>query len=421
MKEEHSPQTPPAPISERTILLVLTSIQFTNILDFVIMMPLGPQLMRVFSISPQEFGFVVSAYTFSAGISGFLAAFFIDRFDRKKALLVLYSGFTVGTFLCSFAPTYLFLVGARIIAGTFGGILAATILAIVSDMVPYDRRGAAMGMIMTAFSLAQVGGVPIGLFLANHFSWHAPFVFLASSALICMLIGAWVLPPMRSHLQSVRHDSPFQTVKALLTDAAPQRAILFMGTLIFGGFAIFPYISPYMVSNAGRTELDLPYLYFFGGAATIISSRVVGKLADRFGKLRVFTYLAWASLLPVILMTNLPSVSLPVAIIVVTVFMVIVSGRAVPSLAMVTAAVHPERRGSFLSISACVQQLSAGVASLMGGFILGKSLGGGITNFGWVGLISCLTTVLCIFLAKGLRQVDSTPEATPAAEAAGIG
>src|SRR5258706_1414651 len=410
MMDKQPPQTQPGPTSERTILLVLNAIQFRNILDFVIMMALGSPLMRVLSISPQEFGFVVSAYTFSAGISGFLAAFFIDRFDRKKALLVLYSGFTVGTFLCSFAPTYFFLLGARIIAGTFGGVLGATILAIVSDMVPYERRGAAMGMIMTSFSLAQVGGVPIGLFLANHFSWHAPFVFLASSALVCMLIGARVLPPMRSHLQSVRHETPFQTVKGLLTEAGPQRALLFMITLIFGGFAIIPYLSAYIVSNAGRTESDLPYLYFFAGAATIISSRAIGKLADRFGKLRVFTYIAWASIVPLILMTNLPPVSLPVAILVVTLFIVISSVRAVPSLAMVTSAVHPERRGSFLSISASAQQLSAGVSSLAGGFILGNAPGGVITHFGGVGLISCLTTVLCIFVAKGLRQGDSKPQ-----------
>jgi predicted MFS family arabinose efflux permease len=411
---------PGALTSERSILLVLTAIQFTNILDFVIMMPLGPQLMRVFSISPQEFGFVVSAYTFTAGISGFLAAFFIDRFDRKKSLLTLYAGFTVGTFLCSVAPTYVFLLGARVIAGTFGGILGATVLAIVSDMVPYERRGAAMGMIMTAFSLAQVGGVPIGLFLANQFSWHAPFVFLASSALVCMLIGARLLPPLRAHLRSVHHETPFQTVKALLTEAPPQRALLFMVAMIFAGFAIIPYLSAYMVSNTGRTEADLPYLYFFGGAATIVSSRAIGKLADRYGKLRVFTYIAWLSVLPILLITNLPPVSLPVAILVVTLFMVLVSGRSVPSVAMVTAAVHPERRGSFLSINSSVQQLAAGVSSLAGGFILGKTPGGALTNFGWVGLISCLTTVVCILLARTLKQVDVSKAGNAAPEAAGI-
>src|ERR1041385_6673545 len=240
-------------VSEQFILMILTGIQFTNILDFIIMMPLGPQLMRIFSISSQQFGFVVSAYTFSAGISGFVAAFFLDRFDRKKSLLTLYAGFTVGTFLCSIAPTYWFLLGARVIAGTFGGILGATILAIVSDLIPYERRGTAMGIVMTSFSLAQIAGVPTGLFLANQFGWHMPFVFLASTALVCMLIAALVLPPMHVHLQSAHHQKPLEVVKALLTEAPTQRALLFMITMVFAGFAIIPYLSPYFVSNVGRT------------------------------------------------------------------------------------------------------------------------------------------------------------------------
>lgn len=328
---------------EKFILLTLTAIQFTNILDFVIMMPLGPQLMRVFSISPQEFGFVVSAYTFSAGVSGFLAAFFLDRFDRKKSLLTLYAGFIVGTFLCSIAPTYWFLVGARIIAGMFGGIIGATILSIVGDLIPYERRGNAMGVVMTAFSLAQVAGVPAGLFLANRLSWHAPFLFLAASAAMCWIVSARILPFMSAHLRSGIQENPFATVKSLLTEAPTQRALIFMVTLIMAGFAIIPYLSPYFVSNVGRTEADLPYIYFFGGAATIISSRVIGKLADRHGKLSVFNIVAALSVAPILLATNLPPVSLPIAIVALTVFTVLVSGRFVPSMAMVTATVHTKR------------------------------------------------------------------------------
>lgn len=395
--------------SERFILFVLTAIQFTNILDFVIMMPLGPQLMRIFSISPQQFGLVVSAYTFSAGASGFLAAFFLDRYDRKKALLTLYAGFTMGTFLCAFAPTYGFLLAARVIAGTFGGILGATILAIVSDLVPYERRGAAMGLVMTSFSLAQVIGVPTGLFLANRFGWHAPFLFLAGSAALCMLISARILPPLRVHLQSTNHERPLATVKALLTDLSTLRALVFMVTLILAGFAIIPYLSPYFVSNVGRAESDLPYIYFFGGCATIISSRLIGRLADRHGKLPVFTFVTMLSIVPILLVTNLPPVSLPVAIVVLALFMVLVSGRMVPSMALVTATVHPQRRGSFLSMNASVQQLAAGVASFGAGMILGKSSNGAIANFNIIGFISVLTTIVCVWLARNLKAVDSTP------------
>ncbi len=397
----HSPRA-----SERFILIILAAIQFTNILDFIILMPLGPQLMRIFSISPQEFGFAVSAYTFSAGISGFLAAFFLDRFDRKKSLLWLYLGFAIGTFLCSVSPTFWFLVAARVVTGIFGGILGATVLAIVSDLVPYERRGAAMGLIMMSFSLAQVIGVPTGLFLANNFGWHMPFVFLASTALVCMLVGWRILPSMRAHLHAEHNEHPIETVKILLTERSTLRALIFMIALILAGFAIIPYLSPYFIANVGRTEADLPYIYFFGGAATILSSRLVGKLADKYGKLRIFIIVALLSTIPIVLVTNLPHVSLTVAIIALTLFMVLVSGRAVPSMAMVTASVPPKRRGSFLSLNSSVQQLSAGVASFGAGMIIGKSPDGGLTNFGLVGVISALTTIACVLLARNLKPVE---------------
>lgn len=403
--------------SERFVLVILTAIQFTNILDFVIMMPLGPQLMRIFSISPQQFGFVVSAYTLSAGVSGFLAAFFLDRFDRKTALLTLYAGFTVGTSLCSVAPTFAFLVAARIVAGLFGGILAATVLAIVSDIIPYERRGSAMGMIMMSFSLAQVAGVPIGLFIANNFGWNTTFGFLAASAVLCWIVAARILPSIQTHLQSPTREHPIETVKALLTEAPTQRALLFMLSLMIAGFTIIPYLSPYFVSNVGRTEADLPSIYFFGGLATIISSRVIGKLADRHGKLTVFSYIAAFSVVPILLVTTLPRVSLPVVIVTVTIFMVLVSGRAVPSMAMVTASVHARRRGSFMSISSSVQQLSAGVASFGGGLIIGRAGDGSLTHFGIVGIIAAVTTLLCILLAQRLQSVEATG-AVPAQQAA---
>lgn len=398
----------PNPVSERFILIVLTAIQFTNILDFVIMMPLGPQLMRIFSISPQEFGFVVSAYTFSAGVSGFLAAFVLDRFERKKALLLLYAGFAVGTFLCAIAPTYGFLVGARIVAGMFGGILGATILTIVGDLVPYERRGNAMGMVMASFPLAQVVGVPAGLFLANEFSWHAPFVFLASAAAVFWIVGSRVLPPMPTHLHHTQQEKPIDTVKGLLTEAPTRHALAFMVALVMAGFVIIPYLNPYFVSNVGRAEADLPYIAFFGGLATIISSRVIGKLSDRHGKLRVFNITAALSVLPILLVTNLPPASLTVTILVVTVFMVIVSGRFVPSMAMVTATVRPKRRGSFMSINASVQQFSAGIAAFGSGLIISKADDGSLVHFGTVGLIAVGATLVCIALAQRLRFVEAS-------------
>jgi predicted MFS family arabinose efflux permease len=397
---------------ETLVLVTLTAIQFTNILDFVIMMPLGPQLMRLFGISPQEFGLVVSAYTFTAGITGFLASFFLDRFDRKRSLLVLYGGFAVGTFLCSVAPTFYFLLGARIVAGAFGGVLGAVVMTIVSDIIPYERRGAAMGMVMSSFSLAQVAGVPIGLFLANKFSWHAPFVVLAGVALVLLVLGSKILPEIRTHLNSPKTEQAWRTVLSIFSETSTLRALAFMSTLVFAGFSIIPYISPYFVRNVGVAESDLPYIYFSGGLATLVSSRVIGKLADKYGKLPVFTVVASLSVFPILVLTHLPQSTLSVAIVTTVFFMVLVSGRVVPSMAMVSASVQPQRRGTFLSINSSITQLAAGASTFIAGFMIGKSQTGALANYGLVGYLSFATTIVCIALSRTLTTVDVSPPQT---------
>jgi predicted MFS family arabinose efflux permease len=165
---------------EKILLFILASIQFTSIMDFMIMMPLGPQLMRIFQINPQEFGFLVSAYTFAAGFSSFIGVFWIDNFDRKKALMNMYLGFLLGTLACALSPTYTILVLSRILTGLFGGLLMALVFSIIGDVIEEKRRGTAMGYVSTSFSLASVLGVPFGLFIASFWNWHAPFFFLRS-------------------------------------------------------------------------------------------------------------------------------------------------------------------------------------------------------------------------------------------------
>ena len=387
-------------------MLVLSSIQFTSILDFVIMMPLGPQLMRTFAISPQQFGLVVSAYTISAGIVGFGGAFFIDRFDRKLALLTTYGGFTVGTLLCAVAPSYEFLVIARTVAGAFAGTMGAIVFAAVGDAIPDARRGAAMGVIMSSFSVASVAGVPFGLFLANHYGWHMPFFFLGGMSFMVLLVGLKALPPMRNHLVNKVYEHPVVAMKYMLTHRNHLRAFLFMMAMMVAGFSIIPYISPYLVSNVGLPETDLPLVYFFGGGFTIFTARIIGRLSDRFGKARLFTIVASLSIIPILLLTNLPPASLTTIIIVTTVYTVFTSGRMVPSMALITGSVEPQRRGSFMSINSSIQQLSAGVASYGGGLIIGKSSTGTLTGYGTVGIVASVFTVLCIGLAWRIRTVE---------------
>ncbi|MCI0707314.1 MAG: MFS transporter [Ignavibacteriae bacterium] len=395
-----------APKGEWQLLLVLAAVQFTNILDFVIMMPLGPQLMRVFSISPQEFGLAVSAYTFSAGTTGILGALFLDRFDRKTALLTLYGGFAVGTLLCAVAPTYGFLVAARVVAGAFGGVLGATVLAVVADVIPEARRGAAMGVIMTSFSAASVFGVPLGLYFANLYGWHMPFVLLAVSSAVLFALAYRVLPAMGTHKAHATGENPVRSLLSLLTHPDHLRTLAFMMTMIVAGFSVIPYIAPYMVSTIGFAEEDLPLVYFFGGGATIFTARYIGQLADRHGKLNVFMWIAGLSIIPILFVTNMPNMSLAAVLVVTTLFFILVSGRMTPAMAMVTATVEPRRRGSFMSLNASVQQLSAGIASYGAGLILGEAADGSLTNYGIVGILATAMTVLCIILARKLKFVE---------------
>ncbi len=414
-----------SPQREWLLLFVLVAVQFTHVLDFVIMMPLGPQLMRVLEISPQEFGLIVSAYTFSAGVTGFLSAFFIDKFDRRTALLFLYSGFTIGTFLCGIAPTYLWLMLARIVAGGFGGVLGALIFAVIGDCIPEHRRGAATGTVMSAFSIASVAGVPLGLYLANHFGWHFPFFMLAALSAIALMLAYKELPSMRGHLQThATPETPIEAVRklyALLSVPNHLNALAFMVVLMVGGFSVIPYISPYFVANVGMSESELPLIYFFGGAATIFTSRLVGQLADKFGKANVFTWMSISSITIIYAITNVPQVPLVLALVITTLFMITMNGRLVPAVALVTSSVEPKSRGSFMSINSSVQQLASGASSFVAGLIVGKASDGTMTNYNLVGFLAIAATVLCLFLVKRIKIVETlalpnSPEPTLAEE-----
>src|SRR4051812_40771179 len=240
-------------------------------------MPLGPQYMRVFGISPAQFGVIVSSYAISAGISGLAAGFFLDRFDRKRALLALYAGFALGTLFCALAKTYPLLVAARALAGAFGGVTGALILTVVGDVIPEHRRGAAMGMVMSAFSLANICGVPLGLVLASSFNWHVPFFALAGLSVVILAILSGVMPSLRTHLAHLSEEPPTARMLAILSGPAHLKAFLFMGMLTFTGFVVFPYMPKYLVANAGLTEKQLPWIYICGGAFTMFSMNWIGR------------------------------------------------------------------------------------------------------------------------------------------------
>ena len=405
LKEESVPDTG-RPASDRVLLLVLAAIQFTAIVDFLIILPLGPQYMRVFSITPGQFGVIVSAYAISAGISGIATGLVLDRFDRKRALLALYLGFTVGTLFCALAPSYHLLVAARVVAGAFGGVAGALILAIIGDVVPEERRGAAMGLVMSSFSIASICGVPIGLLLATSLDWHLPFLVLAGLSLVILLASAWVLPPLRGHLQHGRGQHPIARMLAVLGHTDHQMAFVFMAGLSFTGFIVFPNIANYMVWNVGLTEKQLPLIYLAGGAATVFSLNWIGRWSDRAGKHRVFMLVSLAAIIPIFLLTNLPRVSLLIAVSVSTLLMVCMSGRMVPAMALMTGSIEPQYRGGFMSVNSSVQQFSSGVAAYFSGQVLTQKASGELAHFPLLGGVSICFALICIYLARFLKKPE---------------
>lgn len=378
-------------------------------MDFMIMMPLGPQLMRLFQIGPQEFSVIVSSYTFSAFASGMLSSLFIDRFDRKKSLMVMYTGFIIGTALCGLSNSFILLMSARIFTGIFGGVIGATVLSIVGDVIPFERRGQAMGIVMAAFSVASVFGVPFGLFIATHssFGWQAPFLFLALLGSPVLFFIYKYLPAINKHLQTgEKKEHIFKAFSVILEDRNQRKAIFLSMVMMLGHFTIIPFISPSMVANVGFSESQLQYIYLVGGGVTVFTSPYIGKLADKYGKFKTFAIFASLCALPVFAITNMPPIHIAYALVVAGIFFVLVSGRMIPMQAMITAAVNPKYRGSFMSINSSLQQLMAGLGSLFAGMIIVKDESGHLLNYPYVGYFSIFMGFMAIIIAKGLR----TPE-----------
>jgi predicted MFS family arabinose efflux permease len=387
---------------------MLATVQFTHIVDFMIMMPLGHQFMRLFDVGPREFGLLVSSYTFAAGGSGFAAAFVIDRFDRKRALLALYAGFIVATAACGLAPTYEALMAVRIAAGLFGGVISGLVFAIVADLVPYARRARATALVATSFSIAAVAGVPLGLWLAARWTWRTPFLVLGAFSLLVALLAANRLPPLAAHLAHGQRRAPREQLRAIFGVDNHLRAFAFMVALMFAGFSVIPFIAPVMVANVGLAESDLPLLYFCGGLATLFTAQLIGSLADRYGKHRLFTIVALASVVPILIITHLPRLPLATALGWAILFFVLVTGRFGPAMALVTGSVDPRLRGSFMSFNASVQMTGSAVASLASGMIISRGPDGTLLHFGAVGWLAAACTVLCVVLANAIRIV---PEA----------
>ena len=393
---------------ERQMIAFLTTVQFLHMVDFVLMMPMGPMLMRELHVGAPEFAWMLSAYTFAAAIAGILAGFFIDRFDRRSAMLVALTAFSAATFACGLVPDHTWMIVARAVAGFCGGVGGALIFSIVPDVIPPERRGRAIGVIMASFSIASIVGIPIGITLAVKFGWHAPFIALGSTAFL-VVAWAWAaLPSMRGHIRAER-PSPFATLRGVFGRRTHLEAFALSVTMVLAGFTVIPFLSPYLVGNVGFVDDQLAYVYFCGGLAAALTTPLIGRMSDRFGARPVFLLVGGLSVVPLLLVTNLPPVGVPVALLATTLFIILVSGRFVPAMTLITNSVDPRQRGSFMGFHGAIQSVAMGLATQLAGVLVIKAADGHLEHYPRVGWIAAGCTVAALLLSFTLKPAVVAP------------
>jgi len=394
-----------SPERERGLLLTLMALQFTVIVDFMIMMPLSPQLMADFGIQPAQFGLLVSSYSIAAGISALLAASIADRFDRRSALLASYVGLMVSTLACATATGFYSMLIARAIAGTFGGVLGSVALAIVGDVIPPQRRGHAMGIVMLAFSLAAVAGVPLGLYIANHATWRTPFTALTAACAVILLFSWRTVPHVRGHLGG-KPLSLFASYRELLSVPNHWWGFATSALVMFAGFTVIPYIAPTMIANVGLDPHHLPYIYLVGGAVTLLSRPWIARLTDRHRHANVLAFTVFASFVPILLVTQTLRLGLAWQLGFSALFFIFVSGRFIPTSALVTASSEPRLRGRVMAFNSAMQNLASGLAAATAGAIMIRAPGGQLLHYDWVGFLACFVGLLSVWTARKVRAIS---------------
>lgn len=349
-------------------LLALT--QFTVVLDFMVMSPLGDMLMKSMSLTTKQFGFAVSGYAFSAGISGLLTAGFADKFDRKKLLLFFYIGFIAGTLFCALSSSYPMLIAARILTGLFGGVIGSISLAIVADLFPLQQRGRAMGFIQMGFGASQVLGIPISLYIANQWGWQSPFVMIVGLATIIWLVVMLKLQPVTKHLELQTEKTAVKHLWHTIRQRNYRIGFLSTALLSLGGFMMMPWGSAFSVNNLHVTYHQLPFLFMVGGVSSLFIMPLVGRLSDKIDKFKIFTASAFWMIIVVIIYTNLTPVPFGVVILMNILMLIGIMSRIVPAMALVSALPQMQDRGAFMSINSSLQQIAGGIAAGIGGMIV---------------------------------------------------
>jgi predicted MFS family arabinose efflux permease len=408
---------------QKLVIAVLALLQFTIILDFMVLSPLGTILIKELSITPARFGWVVSAYAFSAGISGVLAAGFADKYDRKKLLVIFYVGFLIGTALCGIAPDFHSLLIARIVTGLFAGVVGSASMAIVTDLFPIQMRGRVMGFVQMAFGGAQVLGIPVGLKLANHWGWHSTFLMIVGFGILLGLVIVIYMKPVTEHLKLKMERNPLEHL--LKTIGTKPYLVGFLGTMLLatGGFMLMPFASTFNTNNLGISQLDLPQLYLITGISALLFMPLIGRLSDKVDKYVVFCIGTIVSMVMIGIYTHLGGpTSLTVLIIINVIMFSGIMSRMIPAGALTSAIPLPQDRGAFMSINSSVQQVSGGIAAVIAGRIIVENPDKSLKHFDTVGYVTMvamvIAAVIMYFVNKQvLQKVSHTSVAKPIGEA----
>ncbi|MEO8302198.1 MAG: MFS transporter [Rhizomicrobium sp.] len=398
---------------QKFVIAVLAFLQFTIILDFMIISPLGAMMMPTLHMSPQQFGLAVSSYAFAAGASSLLAAGFADRFDRKRMLLFFYAGFILGTLLCALADTFPLLLGARIVTGLFGGVIGAVVLAIATDLFALEVRGRVMGFVQTAFAASQVLGLPAGLYFANHWDWHAPFLAIIAVAVPAGLVIAVWMKPVAAHLALKQERSAFMHLAHTLMDPRYRTAFILTMLLPTGGYMLMPFGTAFMVDNIGLPLTTLPTIYLVSGLSIVFAGPLIGRISDSAGKFQTFLAGSLLTIVMVAIWTNMGHASLATVIAVNVLMFIGIFSRIIPSQALISAIPEVSKRGAFNAVSASLQQAAGGVSATIAGAVIVAAPDGTLKHFNWLGgivmAVALLSVVLMYFVHKAVPEHSSGP------------
>lgn len=398
---------------QKMVIFILAITQFTVILDFMVMSPLGDFMMKSLSLKPSDFGIAVSAYAFSAGISGLLTAGFADRFDRKKLLLFFYTGFIIGTIFCGLACTYYQLVAARILTGLFGGVIGSISLAIITDIFTLKERGRVMGFVQMGFGASQVLGVPVGLYVATKWDWEAPFLLVAAIAIIIAILILTKLKPLTSHLQAQQSRSPLSHLWKTLANKNYRIGFTATALLSIGGFMMFPFGSAFAINNLKITPEELPILFFLSGVTSLVIMPLVGKLSDKISKMKIFAAASILMIVMCVAYTNLSVTPFWIVVIFNILMMMGIMSRMIPSSALVSAVPEMTDRGAFMSVNSSLQQIAGGVAAAVAGMIVvQKDVSSPLEHYNIVGYVVVAISLLSIFLLYRVNSLVKTKNST---------